>query len=107
MPSSSACSATDLVVVAPRPGTAVTASPGIRLRLRLRTGLGPSRWFIAACPGNLVPLELDGAEATFLVFDGAPSTLRLERRHPRSDVAREVCELRIEVSAAEELVRSA
>ena len=41
------------------------------------------------------------SELSFLVFDGAPATLRLERRQLRSDVVREVCELRIEVGEDE------
>ena len=78
-------------------------APGSQLRLRLRSGLGQSRWHLAAQPGNLLPLVREDSELSFLVFDGAPATLRLERRHPRSDVVREVCELRIEVGEADEL----
>jgi hypothetical protein len=88
----------DLVTLAdPRPGTVVGLAPGSRLRLWMRAGLGPTRWHLAAHPGNLVPLVREESELSFLVFDGAPATLRLERRHPRSDVASEVRELRIEV----------
>lgn len=82
----------------PRPGTVVALHPGSRLCLRLRSRLGASRWYLAALPGNLLPLVSEASEHSFLVFDGAPATLRLERRHPRSDVVWEVCELRIEVS---------
>jgi len=84
----------------PRPGTVVGLAPGSRLCLRLRTGLGPSRWHLADHPGNLLPLVREETELSFLVFDGTPATLRLERRHPRTDIVREVCELRIEVGAA-------
>ena len=87
----------------PRPGTVVGLAPGSQLRLRLRSRLGQSRWHLAARPGNLVPLVRGESDLSFLVFDGAPATLRLERRHPRSDVVREVCELRIEVGEADEL----
>jgi hypothetical protein len=84
----------------PRPGTVVGVPPGSRLCLRLRSGLGPSRWYLAAHPGNLLPLVHEEHELSFLVFDGTPATLRLERRHPRSHEVREVRELRIEVSEA-------
>jgi hypothetical protein len=84
----------------PRPGTVVGLAPGSRLRLRLRSGLGPSRWHLAAHPGNLLPIVSEESELSFLVFDGSPATLRLERRHPRSDIVREVRELRIEVRGA-------
>ena len=94
----------DVVTLAdPRPGTVLGLAPGSRLCLRLRSGLGPSRWHLAARPGNLLPLVREATELSFLVFDGAPATLRLERRHPRSDIVREVCELRIEVGEADEL----
>jgi hypothetical protein len=92
----------DVVTLAdPRPGTVVGLARGSRLCLRLRSGLGPSRWHLAAQPGNLVLLVRAESELSFLVFDGAPATLRLERRHLRSDVVREVCELRIEVGEDE------
>ncbi len=92
----------DVVTLArPRRGTVVGLTPGSRLRLRLRSCLGPSRWLVAAQPGNLVLLAYEESELSFLVFEGAPATLRLERRHPRSEVVREVCELRIEVSEDE------
>ena len=95
----------DVVTLAhPRPGSVVGLAPGSRLCLRLRSGLGPSRWYLTAHPQNLVPLVHEKSELSFLVFDGAPATLRLERRHPRSHVVSEVCELRIEVSGADELV---
>jgi hypothetical protein len=85
-------SLTDVVTLAdPRPGTVVGLAPGSRLRLR---------------PGNLVPLVREKSELSFLVFDGAPATLRLERRYARGDVVREVCELRIEVGPADELAAS-
>jgi hypothetical protein len=87
----------------PRPGTVVGLAPGTQLCLRLRSGLGQSRWHLVAHPGNLVPLVRDDSDPSFLVFEGMPATLRLERRHPRSNVVREVCELRIEVGAAEGL----
>jgi hypothetical protein len=89
----------------PRPGTVVGLAPGSRLRLRLRSERGRSRWHLAAHPGNLLPLIREESELSFLVFDGAPATLRLERRHARSDVVREVCELRIEVVEADELAK--
>jgi hypothetical protein len=87
----------------PRPGTVVGLARGSRLCLRLRSGpgLGPSRWHVAAQPGNLVLLVRAESELSFLVFDGAPATLRLERRHLRSDVVSKVCELRIEVGEEE------
>ena len=92
----------DVVTLAdPRPGTVVGLARGTRLCLRLRSGLGPSRWHLAAQPGNLVLLGRAESELSFLVFDGAPATLRLERRHLRGDVVREVCELRIEVGEDE------
>jgi hypothetical protein len=95
----------DVVTLAdPRPGTVVGLAPGSRLRLRLRSGLGRGSWHLAAHPGNLLPLVREESELSFLVFDGAPATLRLERRHARSGV-REVCELRIEVGEAEELAK--
>ena len=87
----------------PRPGTVVGLARGSRLCLRLRPGLGPSRWHLAAQPGNLVLLVRAESELSFLVFDGAPATLRLERRHLRSNAVREVCELRIEVGEADGL----
>ncbi len=87
----------------PRPGTVVGLAPGSRLRLRLRSGFSSSSWHLADHPGNLVPLVRDESELTFLVFEGAPATLRLERRHTRSHAVREVRELRIEVGEAEEL----
>ena len=87
----------------PRPGTVVDLAPGSRLCLRFRSGLGPSRWHLAAHPGNLVPLVREESELSFLVFDGAPAVLRLERRHARSDAVREVCELRIEIGEANRL----
>ena len=97
----------DVVTLAnPRPGTVVGLAPGSQLRLRLRSGLGHGRWHLAAHPGNLVPLVREESELSFLVFEGAPATLRLERRHARSDVVREVCELRIEVGEAEELAKA-
>ena len=108
MSSSSSC--TDVLVVAPPPGTVVGLAPGSRLRLRLRSGLGPSRWFVTERPGHLLPLGAEGAEGaelTFLVFAGAPGTLRLERRHPRSGAVREVCEVQVVVSGSDLLVRSA
>ena len=94
----------DVVTLAnPRPGTVVGLARGSRLCLRLRSGpaLGPSRWHLAAQPGNLVLLAHAESELSFLVFDGAPATLRLERRHLRSDVVSEVCEVRIEVGEDE------
>jgi hypothetical protein len=92
----------DVVTLAdPRPGTVVGLAPGSQLCLRLRAGLGPTRWHIAAHPGNLVPLAREERELSFLVFDGAPATLRLERRHPRGDFVAEVRELHIEVVDAE------
>jgi hypothetical protein len=97
----------DTVTLAdPRPGTVVCLAPGSRLHLRLRSGLVSSRWHVASLPGNLLPLVREVSELSFLVFDGAPATLRLERRHPRSDVVREMCELRIEVSEAAELAEA-
>jgi hypothetical protein len=97
----------DVVTLAePRPGTVVGLAPGSQLRLRLRSGLGHGRWHLAAHPGNLVPLVREESELSFLVFEGAPATLRLERRQARSDVVREVCELRIEVGEAEELAKA-
>jgi hypothetical protein len=94
----------DVVTLAnPRPGTVVGVAPGSRLRLRLRPGTGSTRWHLADHPGNLLPLVREESELSFLVFDGAPATLRLERRNARSDVVREVCELRIEVGEADEL----
>jgi hypothetical protein len=94
----------DVVTLAdPRPGTVVGVVPGSRLRLRLRSGLGPTRWHLADHPGNLLPLVREESELSFLVFDGAPATLRLERRHARSDDIHEVCELWIEVGEADEL----
>jgi len=94
----------DVVTLAdPRPGTVVGLAPGSRLCVRLRSGLGPSRWHLAAHPGNLLPLIREESELSFLVFEGSPATLRLERRHPRSDVVREVCELLIEVREADRL----
>ena len=84
----------------PRPDTVVGLAPGSRLSVRLRPGLGPSRWHVAAQPGNLLPLVREECELSFLVFDGAPGTLRLERRHPGSQVVREVRELHIEVGEA-------
>jgi hypothetical protein len=86
----------------PRPGSVVGLAAGSRLCLRLRPGLSRAHWSLVAHPGNLVPLVREASEVSFLVFDGAPATLRLERRHARSGV-REVCELRIEVVEAEEL----
>ena len=95
-------SSPDVVTLAnPRPGTVVGLARGSRLCLRLRSGLGPSRWHLAAQPGNLVLLASAESELSFLVFDGAPATLRLERRHLRSDDVSEVCELRIEVGEDE------
>ncbi len=97
-------SLTEVVTLAnPRPGTVVGLARGSRLCLRLRNGpgLGPSRWHLADQPGNLVLLASAESELSFLVFDGAPATLRLERRQLRSDVVREVCELRIEVGEDE------
>lgn len=91
----------------PRPGTVVGLAPGSRLRLRLRSGLVSSRWHIAVLPGNLLPLVCEESELSFLAFDGAPATLRVERRHPRSDDVREVCELRIEVGEGGEAAESA
>ncbi len=100
-------SLTDVVTLAdPRPGTVVGLAAGSRLRLRFRSGLDSTRWHLAAHPGNLLPLVREKSELSFLVFDGAPATLRLERRHPRNDVVREVCELRIEVGHADELAVS-
>ncbi|HCB04604.1 MAG TPA: hypothetical protein DEQ43_10220 [Nocardioides bacterium] len=87
----------------PRPGTVVGVAPGSRLRLRLRSGIGASRWHLADRPGNLLPLFSGDSELSFLVFDGAPATLRLERRNARSQAVREVRELRIEVCDADEL----
>ena len=96
----------DVVTLAdPRPGTVVGLAPGSRLHLRLRSGLGRGRWHLAAHPVNLLPLVREESELSFLVFEGAPATLRLERRHARSDV-REVCELRIEVGEAEALAKA-
>ena len=93
----------DIVTLSdPRPGIVVGLAAGSRLRLRLRSGLVSSRWHIAKLPGNLLPLVCEESELSFLVFDGAPATLRVERRHPRSDDVREVCELRIEVGEAVE-----
>lgn len=93
---------TDVVTLAdPPPGTVVGLTPGSRLCLRLRSGLGPSRWHLAAQPGNLLLLVREETELSFLVFDGAPATLRLERRQSRTDVIREVRELRIEVGEDE------
>ena len=100
-------SATDVVTLHdPSPGSLVELVPGSRLCLRFRSGLGPSRWHLAAHPGNLLPLLREESELSFLVFEGAPATLRLERRHPRNDVVRQVCELRIEVLEADELASS-
>ncbi len=87
----------------PRPGTVVGVAAGSRLRLRLRPGIGSSRWHVADHPGNLLPLVREKAELSFLVFDGAPAKLRLERRHARGDVVSEVCELWIEVGGADGL----
>jgi hypothetical protein len=97
----------DVVTLAdPRPGTVVGLAPGSQLRLRLRSGRSHGRWHLAAQPGNQLPLVREESELSFLVFDGAPATLRLERRHARSDVVREVCELRIEVGETEELAKA-
>ena len=100
-------SATDVITLNdPSPGTAVGLAAGSRLILRFRSGIGPSRWHLANHPANLLPLVREESELSFLVFDGAPATLRLERRHPRNDVVRQVCELRIEVGEAHELASS-
>ena len=97
----------DVVTLAdPRPGTVVGLAPGSRFFHRLRSRLGASRWHQADQPGNLLLLVNEESELSFLVFEGAPATLRLERRHPRSDVVREVRELRIEVGEAAELAGS-
>jgi len=77
----------------PRPGTVVTLAAGSRLDLRLRSG----RWYVASQPGNLLLVLHEESELSFLVFDGAAATLRLERRLSRGDVVGEVCEVRIEV----------
>jgi hypothetical protein len=96
----------DVVTLAdPRPGSVVGLAAGSRLRLRLRSGLSRNRWHLVARPGNLLPLVCEESELSFLVFEGAPATLRLERRHARSGL-REVCELRIEVLEAEEVGRA-
>lgn len=81
----------------PRPGTVVTLAAGSRLNLRLRSNLVHSRWYVAAQPGNLLLVVREESELTFLVFDGAAATLRLERRMARGDVVGEVCEVRVEV----------
>jgi hypothetical protein len=97
----------DVVTLAdPRPGSVVGLAAGSRLRLRLRSGLSRNRWHLVAQPGNLVPLVCEESELSFLVFEGAPATLRLERRHARSGL-REVCELRIEVVGDETRGRDA
>ncbi len=70
----------------PRPGTVVGLAPGSRLHLQFRSGLGRGRWHLAAHPVNLLPLVREESEVSFLVFEGAPATLRLERRRARSDV---------------------
>jgi len=82
----------------PRPGTVVTLAAGSRLDLQVRSGLVNSRWYVATQPGNLLLVVREESELSFLVFDGPPATLRLERRLSRGDVVGEVCELRIEVS---------
>ncbi len=92
-----------VTVADPRPGTVVGLTPGSQLCLRLRSGLGPSRWYIADHPGNLLPLHRGDSELSFLAFEGAPATLRLERRHPRSRAVREVCEIRVEVTGSRTL----
>jgi hypothetical protein len=97
-------SLTDVVTLKdPRPGTVVGVPAGSRLCVQFRSRRGSSRWHLAAHPGNLVPLVRERSELSFLVFDGAPATLRLERRLPRSNVVGEVCELRIEVGHADDL----
>jgi hypothetical protein len=91
----------DVITLAdPRPGTVAELAPGSRLRVRLRPGLGPTRWHVVDCPGNLLALGREECDLSFLVFGGAPATLRLERRHPRSEIASEVCELLIQVGEA-------
>ncbi len=100
-------SAPDVVTLAvPPPGSVVGLAAGSRLRLRLRSGLSRGCWQLVAHPGNLLPLVREESELSFLVFEGAPATLRLERRHALSGV-REVRELRIEVVEAEELGEAA
>jgi hypothetical protein len=92
----------DIVTLAvPHPGGVVGLAPGSQLRLQLRSGLSRGRWQLVAHPGNLVPLAHEDSEVSFLVFEGAPATLRLERRHTRSGF-REVRELRIEVVEADD-----
>lgn len=92
----------DVVTLAnPRPGTVVTLAAGNRLHVRMRSGLRNSWWYVAARPGNLLLVAREESELSFLVFDGAPATLRLERRHHHDDVVGEVCELRIEVGEDE------
>lgn len=84
-----------VVVADPRPGTIVELAPGHHLAVRMRRGLGPSRWHVTDLPGHLVVLAEGGHEFQFLVFGCAagPAPLRLERRHPEREMAHEVCEL--------------
>jgi hypothetical protein len=84
-----------VVVRDPGPGTVVELSPGCRLAVTFRRGLGPSRWHVAALPGHVVLLASGGHEFQFLVFGGpgGSSPVRFERRHPDREIAHEVCEL--------------
>jgi len=84
-----------VVVADPRPGTIVELDAGSRLTVRMRRGLGASRWHVAELPGHLIVLAETGHDFQFLVFgcSDRPVPLRLERRHPDRDMAHEVCEL--------------
>jgi len=90
--------APDLVTLLdPQPGSVVVLAPGDRLRLRLRSTLGASRWHLAAHPGNLLPLVQEASELTFLAFAGGEATVRVERRRPGHPIASDVREVRVVV----------
>jgi hypothetical protein len=83
------------VISQPRPGTIVELAPGSQLSVKLRRGLGPSRWHVVGLPGHLLVLADGGHDFQFLVFgcDADTTPLRFERRHPEREMAHEVCEL--------------
>ena len=89
----------------PVTGQVVDAGIGSCVRVSFRRGIGDSRWQVAQRPPHLVPIEENGHDFSFLVFEPsgadqgpADRTLRLERRRTGRPDSPEVRFLTVTVS---------
>lgn len=93
------------VLEEPASGQVIDAHVGSCVRLSFRRRVGGSHWRVTVRPTHLVPIEDDGHDFVFLVFDPeasdpgvAGSTLRLVRQRTGSTDPTEVRSLTVTVT---------